>query len=87
MKLKRKFSKPEVMVKIKCDVHPWMNAYTGVLNHPFYGVSGDDGAFEIKDLPAGTYVVEAWHEKYGTSTQEVTIVDGGSQTINFAFQA
>jgi len=86
MKLKRKFDNAEVMVKVKCDVHPWMNAYVGVLPHPFYSVSGDDGSFEIKDLPAGTYTLEAWHEKYGTMTQEVTVADGGSQAVDFSFQ-
>ena len=63
-----------------------MNAYTGVLPHPFYSVSGDDGSFEIKGLPAGTYTLEAWHEKYGTMTQQVTVADGGSQAVDFSFQ-
>lgn len=85
MKLKKKFEQPEVMVKFKCDVHPWMNAYVGVLTHPFYGVSGIDGKFEIKDLPAGTYTIEAWHEKYGTQTQSVTVDEAGAATANFSF--
>lgn len=76
MKLQKKLEAAEVMVKFKCDVHPWMSAYIGVLTHPFYGVSGDDGSFEIKDLPAGQYVLEAWHEKYGTQTQQVTVGEG-----------
>jgi len=85
MKLKKKFKKPEVMVKIKCDVHSWMGCYVGVLDHPFYAVSGEEGAFAIGDLPAGTYTIEAWHEKYGTLTQSVTIGDGESKAIDFAF--
>jgi hypothetical protein len=85
MKLTRKFDKPEVMVKFKCDVHPWMNAYAGVLTHPFFSVTGEEGTFEIKDLPAGSYVVEAWHEKYGTQTQSVTVDETGTQTVNFSF--
>ena len=76
MKLTKKFEKPEIMVKLKCDVHPWMSAYIGVLDHSFYGVSGGEGTFEIKDLPPGNYVIEAWHEKYGVQTQNVTISDG-----------
>lgn len=88
MKLKKTFAKPEVMVKIKCEVHPWMSAYAGVLDHPFYAVSGGDGSFEIKNLPPGQYVVESWHEKYGTQTQNVTIgADGDTQDISFQYKA
>lgn len=88
MKLKKTFAKPEVMVKIKCEVHPWMSAYAGVLDHPFYSVSGDDGSFEIKNLPPGQYVVESWHEKYGSQTQNVAIgADGDTQDISFQYKA
>ncbi len=86
MKLKKSFAKPEVMIKIKCEVHPWMGAYAGVLEHPFYGVTGEDGAAAIKDLPAGEYTIEAWHEKYGTQTQKVTVTDQ-DQEIVFQFKA
>lgn len=86
MKLKKTFTKPEVMIKIKCEVHPWMGAYAGVLEHPFYGVTGEDGATTLKDLPAGEYTIEAWHEKYGTQTQKVTVTDQ-DQEISFAFKA
>ena len=84
MKLSKKFENPEVMVKFKCDVHPWMSAHIGVLSHPYYGVSGDEGTFEIKDLPAGTYTIEAWHEKYGTQTQSVTVTDQPAN-VEFTF--
>lgn len=88
MKLKKTFSKPEVMVKIKCEVHPWMSAWAGVLDHPFFGVTGDDGSAQIANLPPGQYVVEAWHEKYGTQTQNVTVgAEGGTQEISFEFKA
>ena len=86
MKLKKTFDKPEVMVKIKCEVHPWMGAWAGVLDHPFFGVTADDGSTVIKDLPAGEYTIEAWHEKYGTQTQKVTMADQ-DQEISFAFKA
>lgn len=85
MKIKRKFDKPEVMVRFKCDVHPWMGAYAGVLTHPFFSVSNDTGSFELKDLPAGTYEIEAWHEKYGTQTQSITVDAAGTQTTDFTF--
>lgn len=87
MKLKKKFEAPEIMVKLKCDVHPWMSAFIGVLNHPFFGVSNDSGSFEIKDLPAGEYTIEAWHEKYGAQTQKVTVADDAPVSIEFAYSA
>lgn len=86
MKIKKNFAKPEVMVKIKCEVHPWMATYAGVLDHPFYAVSNDQGGFEIKDLPAGNYVIEAWHEKYGAQTQNITVTDA-AQEVNFSYKA
>jgi len=85
MKLTQKFSAPEVMVKVKCEVHPWMSAYVGVLDHPFFAVTGDDGSFTIKDLPPGEYTLEAWHEKYGTQTATVKVPD--TAEANFTFKA
>lgn len=85
MKITKKFDKPEVMVKIKCDVHPWMSAYVGVMEHPFFSTTGDQGTFEMKDLPAGKYVVTAWHEKYGTQDQTVTVEEGKPMNIEFTF--
>ncbi len=87
MKTTKTFSKPEVMVRFKCNVHPWMTAYLGVLEHPFFAVSGDDGSFTIANVPAGTYTVEAWHEKFGTQTQTVTVGEGEAKTVEFTFQA
>lgn len=84
---KQTFRVAEVMVKIKCDVHPWMNAYAGILDHSYFDVSGDDGAFTIDELPAGTYTIEAWHEEYGVATQTVTIGDDEATTIEFDFGA
>jgi plastocyanin len=80
-------SKPEVMVKFKCDVHTWMSCFVGVVSNPFFGVSGTDGTFKISGLPAGTYTLEAWHEKYGTSDQTVTLKDGETRAVNFTFNA
>ncbi len=76
MKMNKQFEKPEVMVKLKCDVHPWMNAYVGVLDHPYFAVSGADGSFHIQNVPPGEYVIEAWHEMYGTKTESVTVAEG-----------
>ncbi len=87
MKTEKKFTAEEVMVSFKCNVHPWMQAWGGALNHPFYAVSDENGAFSIAGLPAGTYTVEAWHEKYGAQTQQVTVADGQAQNLEFVFKA
>lgn len=81
----RDFREAEVMVRIKCDVHPWMLAWAGVLPHPFFDTTGEDGSFRIENLPAGDYVVEAWHEEFGTQTQNITVGDGESATLDFTF--
>ena len=81
------FSTREVMVPFKCDVHKWMNAWVGVLDHPYYAVTGADGTFELKGLPPGTYTIEAWHEKLGTQTQTVTIGEKQTSDIAFTFKA
>ena len=80
------FTVPEVMVPFKCDVHKWMNAWVGVLEHPFYAVSGKAGAFALAGLPPGTYTIEAWHEKLGVQTQQVTIGAKESKNISFIFK-
>ncbi len=80
------FDKPEVMIPVGCDVHPWMRAYIAVVPHPFFAVSGDDGTFEIKGLPAGEYEIEAVHEKLKTATQKVTVKDGEKATVNLSFK-
>lgn len=72
----RTFDKPEIGLSFRCDVHGWMRAYANVVTHPFFAVTGDDGTFEIKGLPPGTYTIEAWHERLGTQTQQVTISEG-----------
>ena len=85
MVYERTFDTPEVMVPFQCDVHGWMNAYAGVVNHPFFGVTGGDGAFDLSGLPPGDYVVEAWHEELGTQTQNVTVAEGATAELNFTF--
>jgi plastocyanin len=86
-KITKRFTAREVMVPFKCDVHGWMNAYAGVLDHPYFAVSANGGRFELKNLPAGTYTIEAWHEKLGTETQSVTIGEKETKAITFTFKA
>ena len=79
------FNMVEDMFKIKCDVHPWMKAYVGVMGHPYFQVTREDGKFILSDLPAGTYEIEAWHEKLGILTALVSVADGESTTVDFTF--
>ena len=81
------FKRSEILVPIKCNQHPWMKAYVGVVKHPFYAVSKDDGTFEIKGLPAGTYTVVAWHEKFGEKTAQVKVDAKGTVTSDFTFDS
>lgn len=85
MKVTKKFSNPEVMVALKCDVHPWMQGYLGVLPHPYFAVTDASGAFTLKDVPAGKYTLEVWHEKLGTQSQEITIGPLENKQIEFTY--
>ncbi|MDT8341193.1 MAG: hypothetical protein RQ751_06745 [Longimicrobiales bacterium] len=81
----REFRVPEVMIPLRCDVHGWMSAYVGVLDHPYHSVTDTDGSFALETLPPGDYVVEAWHEVYGVLSQEVTVATGETLEISFEF--
>ena len=85
MKQTKKFDAPEIMVPLKCDVHPWMLGYIGVVAHPYFDVSDANGHFELKNLPPGGYVIEAWHEKLGIQTQNVTMGANETKEIEFRF--
>ena len=84
--LVRSFPRQEVMVAVKCNIHPWMRTYIGVISHPYFAVTGAEGAFQLKDLPPGEYTVEAWHEKLGTTEQKVTIGPSETKQLDFTFQ-
>lgn len=79
-----KFDKPEVF-QVKCDVHPWMVAYIGVFQHPFYSVTGTDGKFTISNLEPGTYEITAWHERLGPQTASITVGANDKKTQDFKF--
>ena len=79
-------TKPEVMIHVKCDVHPWMSGYVGVLEHPFFAVTGKDGSFTIEGLPPGEYTVEAWQEKLGAQTAKVKVDAGAAAKQDFTFK-
>jgi plastocyanin len=81
------FGQAEGMFMIKCDVHPWMSAYAGVFNHPYFSVSKKDGKFTISGLDPGTYEIEAWHEKLGVQKATVTVAGSESKTVAIKFSA
>ncbi len=81
----KKFNESGDIIKFKCDVHPWMTGYVSITNHPFFAVTGDDGAFSIGKVPPGTYTLEAWHERFGSKTAEITVAGDKPTEINFAF--
>lgn len=77
------FKQPESGVKIKCDIHAWMRAWGHVFEHPFFAVTDQNGRFTIKQLPAGTYTIEVWHEVYKKLSQKVMLKEGESATLDF----
>lgn len=85
MTTNRTFSVPEVMIPLECSVHGWMHAYVGVLPHPYFATTGDDGTYAIANLPAGTYTIEVWHESFGSQTATVTVADDETKTADFSY--
>ena len=83
--LARKFVRPEIMIRVKCNVHPWMKAWVGVVDSPYFAVTSTSGSFEIPNVPPGTYTMEAWHEQFGVSQQQVTVAASGTVEAAFLF--
>ncbi len=81
------FAHAEIPIPVKCNIHPWMKAYIGVFNHPYFAVTGPDGSFDLKNIPPGTYTLVTWQELYGTQQQQVTIAPKESKTLNLTIQA
>ena len=85
--LDKDFARQEVLIPVKCNQHPWMKMYIGVVKNPFFAVTGKDGKYELKGLPPGTYTIAAVHEKFGEQTQTVTVAAKDSKTQDFTFKA
>ncbi|MBZ5696819.1 MAG: carboxypeptidase regulatory-like domain-containing protein [Acidobacteriia bacterium] len=85
--LKSTFGRPEFAMPILCNVHPWMRAFVFVFDHPYFAVTSKTGRFELKNLPPGTYTIEAWHENYAAQDQTVTIGPKESKSISFSFKS
>ncbi len=81
------FAKREVLLRIKCDVHPWMFTYIGVMDHPWFAVTDKDGVFKLPpDLPPGEYTLTAFHRRTGEQTQKITVTDGEKKQVNFTME-
>ncbi len=81
----RKFARQEIMIPVKCNVHPWMRAYIGVVAHPYFAVTGSDGTYSLEGLPPGDYTVEVWHERLGAQEQQVTLTASQAATLDFSY--
>ena len=81
------FTHPEIMVPVKCNQHPWMSAYIGVVDNPFYAVSDDKGTYSIEGLPPGHYTIGAWTVAFGTAVEQVDVAEGRVATLDFTFHA
>src|ERR1700687_3565911 len=75
----------EMMLRLTCDVHSWMTAYVGIVSHPYFAVSGEMGAFEIRDVPAGTRTIQTWHERYGQLKQAVRVRAGATTQVDLTY--
>lgn len=85
--IEKSFSKPELAIPVMCNVHPWMRGYIFVFNNPYFSITPRAGRFELKNLPPGTYTIEAWQEKYGILDRTVTIGPRESKSVAFTFKA
>jgi plastocyanin len=84
--IERRFARPEVMIPVKCNIHAWMRAYIGVLDHPYAQVTGALGEFELTGLPPGRYTIAAWHEALGESVQTIELAPKARETLRFMFR-
>jgi len=80
------FAREEIAISVKCNVHPWMRSYIAVIKNPYFAVTGKNGSFDLKDLPPGSYTIQAWHEKLGSKIQKITVGSGETKTVDFVFQ-
>jgi hypothetical protein len=77
----------DVMMRLTCDVHSWMHGYIGVVAHPYFAVSGGDGAFTIANVPAGRHTIRMWHERFGEMTRTVTVTGGRVTNLDANYDA
>jgi plastocyanin len=85
--LKETFTRPEFAMSVLCNVHPWMRSTVFVFDHPYFAVTSETGTFELKNLPPGTYTIEAWHESYAAEDQTVTVGPKETKAVAFTFKS
>ena len=86
-KAEETFSRPEIAIPLRCNIHPWMHGYIAVFKNPYFAVTKPDGSFDLHGLPPGTYVIKAWQEKLGTTTQTITVSANETKTVDFVFKS
>ena len=84
--VQHRFARPEVMIPVKCNVHAWMHAWIGVIDHPYFAVTGPNGAFTLPNVPPGDYTIAVWHEKLGEQKQPVHLDASGKAAISFTYR-
>jgi plastocyanin len=80
------FDKPEIMISVRCDLHPWMQGWLGIVDHPYFGVTGADGMVTLKNVPAGDYTVGVWHERFGQQSAKVTVAPQQTAQTTFTLK-
>jgi plastocyanin len=80
------FAREEIAISVKCNVHPWMRSYIAVIKNPYFALTGKNGSFDLKDIPPGSYTLQAWHEKLGSKMQKITVGSGETKVVDFVFQ-
>ena len=81
-----RFARTEIMIPVKCNIHQWMHAYIGVVEHPYFAVTGPDGSFDLPNVPPGDYTIAVWHEKLGDQTKQVHLAASSSEAVDFTYR-
>jgi hypothetical protein len=84
--VQHRFARPEIMIPVKCNVHGWMHAWIGVVDHPYFTVTGPDGKFAWQNVPPGEYTISCWHEKLGEQKQQVHVDASGAAAVHFTYR-
>ena len=84
--VEHRFVRPEVMIPVKCNVHAWMHAWVGVVDNPYFAVTGPTGAFTLSNVPPGDYTIAVWHEKLGQQNRQVHLDASGKAVVTFIYR-